>query len=269
MSGSHAPAGREQGNGFTLIELLVSMAVLALIVVLAATVVSMTSQTWTSGRNRIDNYSYARIVFDTLASDIYRAVVEEDLPNFAGAGSGLHFLSRVEVPGALRRATLVRYAWAPGGGSNNPIGLYRYAEPLGYGGSSGTNRVPFSRTAGATLPEPAATPDVVGPGVMAFDFRFVAADKSLGKVFKMPDTARTDPSATAAIEISLAILDDATLSLVESSGQLQEYLDVFQDAADNKSPAEEWKTNIAALTGPSRRGTRIYTRTISIPTPGR
>jgi prepilin-type N-terminal cleavage/methylation domain-containing protein len=65
-------------NGFTLVELLVSMAVLTLLVMLVAQLMSSATFVTTASRKRMDADSQARMVFDRMANDFAKMVKRKD-----------------------------------------------------------------------------------------------------------------------------------------------------------------------------------------------
>ncbi len=66
-------------RAFTLIELLVSMAVLAILVMLMAQLMSSAARTTTSSGQRLDADSQARLVFDRMADDFANMVNRKDV----------------------------------------------------------------------------------------------------------------------------------------------------------------------------------------------
>jgi prepilin-type N-terminal cleavage/methylation domain-containing protein len=127
-----SPAHRTR-EAFTLIELLVSVAVLVIIVLTVAQLMSSATAITRVGNKRIDTDTQARAVFDRLAVDIAQMVQRTDVDyyvkgwNYTGHGNG-HGYGRGRN-GDLGSDQIAFFTQAPGyypSGSPSPISLVAY-----------------------------------------------------------------------------------------------------------------------------------------------
>ena len=70
---------RHPSSAFTLIELLVSIAVLAIIIVLVARLMSSATLAMSQSGKRMDSDSQVRIIFDRMANDFAAMVRRQDV----------------------------------------------------------------------------------------------------------------------------------------------------------------------------------------------
>ncbi len=153
-----------QRAGFTLVEVLVATAVLALLVVLVAQMVSSATLVTTGSRKRMDADSQARAVFDRIAADVAGMVLRPDVDFIFSKNPGndtVFFYS--ESPGFFHGnsgfeehspLSLVGYRVNPD--SDPPLSLERLGKGLAWTG------VPSGAEGGSavflTYPDPGPTP---------------------------------------------------------------------------------------------------------------
>lgn len=70
---------RGRQKGFTLAEMLVSTAILAMLIVLMATIFSHTNEAWISGERRVENYQSGRAILELMARELGPAVISSNL----------------------------------------------------------------------------------------------------------------------------------------------------------------------------------------------
>jgi uncharacterized protein (TIGR02599 family) len=159
-SNSHAmkapsPSSRQQvsARGFTLVELLVSMAVLSVLMVFLAQVLSSTQQTWGQARARVGEYREARAAFDAIARRLSQATLnsywgfrldKNGNPDLYQRQSELHYASgssAVLIPDAPLTAGHAVFFQAPLGetldgstvaSSSSPAGLENLLNAWGW-----------------------------------------------------------------------------------------------------------------------------------------
>jgi len=111
-------------HGFTLVELLVSMAVLMLVMVLVAGIMSSATATIGASRKHMDPDSQARLIFDRMAVDFSRMVMRQDvdyhLRKIDGGSDEMAFYG--EAPGYYSDAGNA----APSRNARNPVSLVGY-----------------------------------------------------------------------------------------------------------------------------------------------
>jgi type II secretory pathway component PulJ len=110
--------------GFTLVEILVSMAVLMLIMVLVAELMSSATATIGASRKHMDPDSQARLIFDRMAVDFSRMVMRQDvdyhLRKIDGGSDEMAFYC--EAPGYYSDAGNA----APSRNARNPVSVVGY-----------------------------------------------------------------------------------------------------------------------------------------------
>jgi len=106
-----------QLGGFTLVELLVSFAVLSILMLVLASMVSLTSSTWQRTRSGVERFQQARVAFDTLARRLseatlntyYDYVDEDGNYGITQNGTGRDF-----IPDRYVRRSELRFKSGPG-----------------------------------------------------------------------------------------------------------------------------------------------------------
>lgn len=150
MAARPQPNPRAPRSGFTILEVLVSFAVLAILLVLLATMIGRTSSVWSYTRGQVEQFREARDAFDTLTRKLSEATLNtyldyEDasgatrtaatsgsfVPRTYGRQSELRFLSGPDLRGESHavffQAPLGRTENGPAAGSPrllNTLGYY-------------------------------------------------------------------------------------------------------------------------------------------------
>lgn len=94
---------RNRVSAFTLVELMVATAVLSVLVVLLAQVMSMVSDAWSGGTGRAERQQNGRALVDFVGRDLRSAALPVD-PNSNGVTPDLQFVVNPEtVPGRFRQ----------------------------------------------------------------------------------------------------------------------------------------------------------------------
>jgi len=191
---------RSIASGFTLIELLVAIAVLALVSVILAQMLSATSQTWLTGQAKVNNFTKGRAMLDLLARDLQSGVYRSDLPVFP-SGTVAFYVERPGFSGStnvLRNVSWVSYDL---GEPTNAM-LQRADLAIEW---NATNAVAF----GSSTAPAGSVPRDTAPGVVGFKIQFLYGDGSLSTNY----VATNRPKAVA---VGLAVVDDRTLERMQA-----------------------------------------------------
>ncbi len=256
-------------RAFTLLELLVSMAVLALVVVLAASIVQMAARSWLSGKAQADNFAKARSSLDLIAREIRAGVFQRDVVAFEAPGGSpdFRFVSRHAATQGGRELQTLRYV-VDGLDATEPaadeIGLFRTSR-----------RWAFTQKAAITneLDMGAGTPQQIGPGVLAFAYRFFTANGEALQAFNFDYKDRGAAGNTGVVRIACAVADDRTLDLLVSTGSLKPLVEALQsDAEDGAAmPTASWEATFLSLEENNDlpvialQGLRVFEFTIYLP----
>lgn len=270
---------KQQRAGFSLLELLAAMVVMAMLLVLFGSLVGQVTTTWQSGKESADNYAKARLTLDLLERDLRSALLAKGLPGMLDSTGepALTFYSSQPGPtsgGALsdRPLSLISYRTEDHPASPLECGLQR-----GSVGISTSDPTPFS---GLTAPFPAATPvlpdssyQLICPGVLRMDYRFISADGTT--VSKSFATGPGEAARSRHFSVCLLICDEATLRRMDEAGSgfalLVQQFDSNSDTPDAQLPAGNWRTAAAqestfsGLAGDVSKALRIYERTFRLP----
>lgn len=129
---------RREGSGFTLIELLVSMAILAVLMSIVATVIGLAQRTWSSSNARVSQFREARMAFDTISRNLSQSVLNTYWQNeFDEIGPDAIGESRTKAKNYVRESEL---QWVSGPtvsllpaatSVNNPGHAVFFQAPLG------------------------------------------------------------------------------------------------------------------------------------------
>lgn len=189
-----------RNGAFTLIELLVAMAVLALITVILAQMLSATSQTWLMGQAKVNNFTKGRSMLDLLARDLQRGLYRKDLPAFP-QGQVAFYTERPGFSGttnATRNLSWVQYDL----GSSTNTTLQRGDLAVAWNAAN----VPAF---GSTNAPAGAVPRDTAPGVVGFQVQFLYADGSMSTNYNPANRPK-------ALAVGLAVVDDKTLELLRT-----------------------------------------------------
>ena len=207
------PALHPRSRGFTLVELLVAMAVLSIMGLALAQVLSLSLQTWQEGRIRANCYTKARVVLDAVTADIQRGVFRPDLKNFPSSSATpptFTFYTRaagMSTGGvAARPVSLVTYQLS----SNLQGYLLRSENTINWGNGSNLNFLQqLTPVAAAGAPSAGPPNDLLSTGVVDFEMIFLLADGTtvLAKDYQSPTT-----SPVVMIGVAVAVIDDGVMT---------------------------------------------------------
>lgn len=132
-----SPRDYRRSGGFTLVELLVSFAILALIMVVLATMVNLTSSTWKRTRAGVERYQQARVAFDTITRRLSEATLNTyfDYADSSGNyGIGANGTTSNFIPARYVRRSELRFKSGPGltGLSGDPSHSVFFHAPQGF-----------------------------------------------------------------------------------------------------------------------------------------
>jgi prepilin-type N-terminal cleavage/methylation domain-containing protein len=278
-------------HGFTLAELLVTMAVLALLVVFATSLVNSAATITTLGNKRMDTDSQARQLLDRIAVDFAQIVKRDDVDLFAKGT-----VAPKSAGGAmLGNDQIAFYSAVPGyypSGSQSPLSLVGYRinavagstsfnkmERLGIGlvwnGVSTTNTpvvfLPLTIGISTSSPSgtwPAATsstasdPDhyeLIGSQIFRFEYTYLLTDGS--SAINPP----TSISGIAAIIVDIAMIDPKS-KVVLSDSQITTLAGQLADYGAGMIPGQllaQWQNTLdtnTSLPRPAISGVRLYER---------
>lgn len=283
---------RRLDHGFTLAELLVAMAVLALLVVFATSLMNSAATITTLGNNRIDTDSQVRQVLDRMALDFAQMVKRDDLDLYAKGTAAPR-----SVGGAMAGNDQIAFysavpGYYPSTGSQSPVSLVGYRinaaagsaasnklERLGIGlvwnGVSTTNTpvvfLPLTIGVSSSSPSgtwPAATSntasdtdhyEVIGPQVFRFEYGYLLTDGS--SVITPPASV----SGIAAIVIHIAMFAPKSKVLL-TDPQITALAGQLADYSAGMVPGQllaQWQSTLDANTSlprPAISGVQLYER---------
>lgn len=266
-------------GAFSLVELLAAFTVMAMLLVLFGSLVGQVTRTWQSGKEAVDNYAKARMTLDILEHDLRSALLAKGLPGMLDSAAEPALTFYTSRVGPTSAGTM----------SDRPLSQVSYriedhpASPLDRGlrrgilGFSSDAPSPFP---GLNAPFPAAMPiltddsyQVISPGVLRMDYRFVSADGST--VSKSFANGPTEAASSRQLRVCLLICDESTLTRLDQvSGayiRLLQQFDANSDTPDGELPAGNWRTAVASqstyagLPGDVVKALRIYERTFRLP----
>ncbi len=261
-------------RAFTLIELMVSMAVLAILVMLVAQLMSGATKTTQLGSQRLDADSQARQVFDRMADDFANMVVRPDV-DFVfrknGGNDEAYFFSAAP-------------ATAPASGTQQPLSLVgyrvndnkleRFGRGLSWDQAPPNGPVFLTFPAGSTSADNSSTIDganyfqnadanyhVLGDGVFRLEFSFLlkATSAQAGALTNNPptfnnaDKTKGGLADVQAIVVTLGILDERGRQISDVGS----FAGDLKEPAGSDTPANSWQTTADSL----RPGqVRVYER---------
>jgi len=224
-----APKGKQ---AFTLLEVLVASAVLAMLMVLLAQMISATSDTIARTRRKINAAAQARLFLDRLGMDLSGLIARSDLPlefiNTTGNDS-LRFYAEASGYSGNRRVSLLAYRVQ----ENNPDRYYQAERGATGADWTSATSPPFA----ATTPAAANNADyeVLSAGVFRMEICYV--QKSDGKLTHIPPPDIADISA---LVVAVATMDDESRALLSSS-QLKNLSQALPNPTEGQSPLARWQ----------------------------
>jgi hypothetical protein len=201
------------------VEILVAMAVLSIMGLVLAQVLSLSLQTWQQGRVRAGCYTKARVVLDTVTADIQRGVFRPDLKNFSASSPGgvpsFTFYTRAAGistgAGAVRPVSLVTYQLSTN--ANLQGYLLRSGNTIEWSPTSNLN---FLQQLTPVVAAPAVDPpnDLLSTGVVDFEMIFLLAD---GTTVLAKDYTSPTASPVVMIGVAVAVMDDGVMTQLQAS----------------------------------------------------
>ncbi len=219
------------GTGFTLVEILVSVAVLSIMVGMMGTMLSTMGQLWHDAQKRVNNFTKARAMLDMMTHDLQAGVYRSDLSAFSN--STLAFYT--QRPGISTTGAVARDFSIVGYSLNHSI-LQRSAQVINWTDSPSTYFV-FGQPAPAVTT--AATPQDASSGVIDFKILFLQKDGTLSSTYS---------ANTRAIGITLAVVDDQTLALLNQTNKTTTlYTALEANASLTHSVKADWENYLNGL----------------------
>lgn len=191
-------------QAFTLVEILVAMSILALIVTALASILSSTSLSCNMGRQRTNNATKARCMLDALSRDLRSAVLRSDLLAFSNSKFQFYTQQAGVTAGNVRQLSLVSYSIDTGSSKST---LQRGDAGITWDSSSQAIR--FSDGQPSNLPG-VVQRDAVD-GVVGFEVVFYYSNGSVTNQY-----SPTADNTLRAVSINLAVIDDASLKVLNS-----------------------------------------------------
>ena len=293
-------SGEHTSGGFTLAELLVSIAVLALLVLLATSLVNSAATITTLGHKRMDTDSQARQLLDRMAIDFAQMVKRNDLDFFAkgttspnsvgGAMTGNDQIAFfTQLPGyyptsstMTSRSPVSLIAYRVNSDSTN-ASLYnkfeRMAKGLVWNGASTDIPVVFWATISGTWSAATSTSaldaayDLVGSQVFRFEYCYLRTNGSFVITPPLDSNARADLSQISAIVVDIAVIDSKSKVLLTNAQITTPLASGLIDYAAGMTPGQlraNWQTyldGITSLPRPAISGIRLYERYVYLSPP--
>ncbi len=200
------------------------MTVLVLIVTMMGSIVSTMGNNWHDAQKRVNNYTKARAMLDLMVHDIQAGVFRTDLPAFPTGVLGFYTLRPGISPGTpgtnLRYVSAVSYDLAD---ATDKSVLRRSDEAILFTDATAN---PTSLAFGSAAAFPATTARETAPGIVNFNFAFVQQDGTMTTTYNGPSSS----NPTRAVGITLAVVDDQTLQVLDSlAPNQQKILDLRTD----------------------------------------
>lgn len=237
--------------GFTVIELLVATAVLALMVVFIAEIISMAGRTVARTEKRQGAESDSRLSLDRLGADLSAGIFRPDVPIEAVKTPGndtLHFYSGVEGYGGSRRVSAVSYRI---GTNANLLELERGAVAAGWTNAGVAFQGSFPTIANSDH-------EVLAESILRLELAFLKSDGSL------QTNAAANLEDVRSVVVAVAAVDPRTRGVISTS-DLEKIADALPDAVNNKTPIETWEASgarngISGVSPQATQGLRFYQR---------
>jgi prepilin-type N-terminal cleavage/methylation domain-containing protein len=281
-------------QAFTLVELLVSIAVLSLLIVLFAQLLSSATTITTQAHKRMDSDSQSRPLLDRMASDFSRILKRTDVSYYFKNASTtmvgndlVAFYSAAQGYFPTTPSTVSLVAYRINGDSSNSAAynrLERMCKGLDWNGASATD-VPIvflPLTIDATWPCVASTTlyddptsktyEVAGAEVFRFEYYYV--EKATGSPVAFPVTWSSSSniklSDVTAIIAAIAVIDPKSRTLL-SSAQMQTLAGTLPDYNSSMGPGQllaAWQNVLDTTTTvprPAISSVRLYERYFYLP----
>lgn len=249
-------------QAFTLVELLVALAVLSILVLILAQVVSLTGQAIDINSRKLTAAAQARSFFDRFAADFaarpqrpdLSMVFTQDYNNTKNAG--IQFWSGTGGYGANTPRQLSWISYGIGSPKTTtanktspaPDCLIRGADAGDWtGAGTPISFAPLSALPTTPVPAP-DNADVLASGIFRMDFCYLLKDGSLSTTPSAPTTpprSANDFSQVAAIVIAVAALDAKSLRLLsnEQVTNLSNDLPATPPALHTADPLAYWSSD--------------------------
>lgn len=274
--------------GFTLVELLVSVAVLALLVLLAAQLLNSAATITTLGHKQMDADSQARQLLDRVALDFAQMVKRSDVDYYLKSSAAAP-LRRVLQPG---NDQITFYSTVPGyypaTGAQSPVSLLSYrvssqnqlqrmSKGLVWNAVSNTDTPvvflpiplvsPLPSPLPNPMPNPAPTPawlttvgatdwsdaEVIGPQVFRFEYYYLLTNGTLSDIpwNTATSNAVNGMQDVAGVVVDIAVIDPRSKVLV-TPGQVAGLAGQLTDFSSGMLPGQlrtNWQNTLNANTG--------------------
>jgi len=209
---------------FTLLELLVAVAVLCLMFLSLAQILSTVNRVWLHGKSRIDHFTKSRAIMELIAGDLQRAVFRADCPSF-GVGSSYYltngspaslqtaytnaFYTRFASGRTGRDLALVSYSIAYST-AKTPDAVYLQRSHVAIPWNNSTAKIPFQGDLATQLSQ--TVPHEAAPGVICLRFVFRLKDGTLvgpgtGKNY----TGYNPENPVTTVGVALAVINERAL----------------------------------------------------------
>jgi len=274
----HLRARSSGQQAFTLVELLVALAVLSILVVVLAQVVSLTSQAIDINTRKLDAAGQARLFFDRLGADLAALPIRADLGVTFTKNPGndtLQFYTAANGYGAttppVRQISYVSYSiGAPPAPSTGPNCLIREADGMDWTAIGSVSFLPVPYPGAASFPNTtSANCDVLANGIFRMEFCYLVNTGSrAGQFVNTPKSGEQ----FSAIVVAVAALDRKSLNIL-TNAQVTQLAGDFADAQDGSDPLSDWTAAMAVNgfgAGIPRRviqDIRLFERTFYVPYP--
>lgn len=232
MISSSPPCTRKAASaGFTLIEVLVACSIMALLLVVIAQIINMTSGTVRAAASKTSSVMEARFFLDRISSDLEHRVKRDDIATFFEKKVGndrVLFFSEVAAYTGDRLISGVSYQ------VNEDVGDRYFRLERGVEGITWSGSTAFTFD-NATLPTVQdANFEIIADNIFRFEFTFLKKDGSISNL------AASNLSDVSAVIVAVATVDgklrtrlgDSALSLLSSR---------LPDAEENVTPIITWK----------------------------
>lgn len=243
-----------QVRGFTIIELLTAMAVLSILVVLVAQIISVSTKATTISGNQLNNLEKSRRVFDRIGMDLSSAISNAEIPflvDKSPESDTLRFYSQKSgFDSSSRGISLVEYR-VNTAGTSSPYAWER--------GLVGVDSLPFG---GASAPSLSPTYQSIAEGIIRFKVSFL--EVGTGAMSPSPPAS---PLKTAAVIVTMVVVDDNILKTV-TQGEIDTLAGKFTGTISGTMTAENnyftsWNETIKTLSASNVsprliQATRVY-----------
>lgn len=266
-------------RGFSLVELVVSVTVLTILVALFSQIFTLVSGTWSAGRAQANNFTQARIAMDVMSRDLQGAVIRRDLPAFfQNDATALIFFTKeksLKPDGVLgnRPMAAVQYLVETINGESM---LSRKSRGFDYGDEIGYSSTSWN----IPLPEVGLNSGI-GPGVLVMRYQFIGSDgenRLPSQVNQEWAKSNSLPGVETlrAVIVSLAVLDEEGIKLLQATGALDSLRQKFStaDPGPLTSFSSVWQTQmddpaqplgIGGVPRKALQGLRTFERTTLLP----